>query len=128
MSLPGGPRSQSAWGPRPGSSASRQGRNLPPPAALKTLPTPSKLTDDSFALMNATDFAPPDAFSERARGRSQSPLGERRPYQPKVPAVSPLSTLMTSLMPSLARISSASHPPSQVLISCHPRNSRMGIR
>ncbi|CAG9938811.1 unnamed protein product [Clonostachys rosea f. rosea IK726] len=90
MSLPGGPRSQSAWGPRPGSSASRQGRNLPPPAALKTLPTPSKLTDDSFALMNATDFAPPDAFSERARGRSQSPLGERRPYQPKVPAVSPL--------------------------------------
>lgn len=105
MSLPGGrPRAGSAYGsrapsslgPRPDSSASaRYGRqtprkNLPPPAALNTLPTPSKLKDDSFALMNATDFAPPESFGERARGRSQSPLGERRAYQPKVPSASPL--------------------------------------
>jgi hypothetical protein len=100
MSLPGGPRSRSgsSWGPRPGSSASaaygRQPpkKKLPPPAVLNTLPAPSKLRDDSFALMNATDFAPPEAFSERARGRSQSPLGERRPYSPRVPAASPLVT------------------------------------
>lgn len=108
MSLPGGPRSRAgsaaAWGsrapsslgPRPDSSASaRYGRQtprkqLPPPAALSTLPTPSKLKDDSFALMNAMDFAPPETYGERARGRSQSPLGERRPYQPKVPSASPL--------------------------------------
>lgn len=108
MSLPGGPRSRAgssaAWGsrapsslgPRPDSSASaRYGRQtprkqLPPPAALSTLPTPAKLKDDSFAILNAMDFAPPESYGERARGRSQSPLGERRPYNPKVPSASPL--------------------------------------
>jgi hypothetical protein len=63
---------------------------MPPPADLPTLPTPSKLKDDSFALFSATDFAPPDSFAERARGRSQSPVGERRPYRMNVPAHSPL--------------------------------------
>ena len=110
MSLPGGPRSRSransAWGsrapsslgPRPDSSASARAgrqtprRNLPPPAALNTLPTPSKLRDDSFAIFNAADFAPPESFGSRARGRSQSPLGERRPYSPQVPSASPLVT------------------------------------
>lgn len=99
MSLPGGPgrpRAGSAFGPRPGSSASaRMGRpgpkkKLPPPSALNTLPTPSKLKDDSFAILNAIDFAPPDSYTDRAQGRSQSPLGERRAYQPKVPVASPL--------------------------------------
>ncbi|KAK0386345.1 hypothetical protein NLU13_6182 [Sarocladium strictum] len=99
MSLPGGPgrpRAGSAFSPRPGSSASaRMGRpgpkkKLPPPSALYTLPTPSKLKDDSFAIMNAVDFAPPDSIADRAQGRSQSPLGERRAYQLKVPAASPL--------------------------------------
>lgn len=100
MSLPGGPRGRSragsAFGPRPGSSASaRMGRpgpkkKLPPPAALSTLPTPSKLKDDSFAILNAIDFAPPDSYQERNRGRSQSPLGERRPYNPQLPVASPL--------------------------------------
>lgn len=90
-----GSRAGSSLGPRPDSSASARGRqpprkNLPPPADLPTLPAPSKLKDDSFALLNAADFAPPEAFGSRARGRSQSPLGERRAYQPKVPAVSPL--------------------------------------
>jgi len=111
MSLGPRPRAGSAWGsrapsslgPRPDSSASaRAGRqtprkNLPPPSALNTLPTPSKLKDDSFAIFNAADFAPPESFSERARGRSQSPLGERRPYSPKVPAASPLVTTYDEL-------------------------------
>lgn len=109
--MPGGrSRAGSAWGrapsslgPRPDSSASaRYGRqtprrNLPPPSALNTLPTPAKLKDDSFALMNAADFAPPESFSERAAGRSQSPLGERRPYSPKVPVASPLVTTYDEL-------------------------------
>ncbi|GAB0136385.1 hypothetical protein EsDP_00004686 [Epichloe bromicola] len=104
MSLPGGPRrprAGSAYSPRPGSSASgmrgRPKKNLPPPAALNTLPTPSKLRDDSFAIFNAAEFAPPDSFREKANGRSQSPLGERRQYQPKVPVASPLTTAFDEL-------------------------------
>jgi hypothetical protein len=91
--------SQGNWGNRPrGStlsalSGARNGppkKQLPPPSDLTTLPTPSKLKDDSFALFNAADFAPPELFKDRARGRSQSPMGERRPYQVTVPAHSPL--------------------------------------
>lgn len=89
-----GPRpdsSASARAPRSGSAMSGRPRKpMPPPAALNTLPTPSKLTDDHFSLINAADFAPPESFSDRATGRSQSPLGERRPYAPKVPVASPL--------------------------------------
>lgn len=89
-----GPRpdsSASARAPRSGSAMSGRPRKpMPPPAALNTLPTPSKLTDDHFSLINAADFAPPESFSERAAGRSQSPLGERRAYAPKLPAASPL--------------------------------------
>lgn len=85
--------------PRPGSSASaRMGRGtpgpkrpLPPPVILSTLPTPSKLRDDSFAIMGAIEFAPPPTLRDQAAGRSQSPLGERRPYQLNTPvAASPL--------------------------------------
>jgi hypothetical protein len=120
MSLPGGrgpPRPGSSmsnrWGPpRPGSSVSgrygygqpRAGSSMsgrygrppvakkrgPPPTALSTLPNPSKLKDDSFALMGAIDFAPPDSYKERQAGRSQSPAGERRPYAMKLPSHSPL--------------------------------------
>ncbi|TPX07856.1 uncharacterized protein E0L32_010431 [Thyridium curvatum] len=114
MSMPGGrgpfrpgSAASSNWGPgpRPGSSASNQwGRPragsamsargprkpMPPPAALTTLPTPSKLKDDSFALMGAIDFAPPPTFADKVAGRPQSPLGERRPYQLNVPVSSPL--------------------------------------
>ncbi|KAG5999447.1 hypothetical protein E4U43_002071 [Claviceps pusilla] len=108
MSLPGGPRGRpragsAACGPRPGSSASMgpRGRpmkkNLPPPAPLPTLPIPSKLKDDAFAILNAADFAPPDSFREQADGRSQSPLGERRQYQLKVPVASPLVTSFDEL-------------------------------
>jgi len=65
-------------------------RPLPPPVDLTTLPTPSKLKDDSFAIFNAMDFAPPESYKDRVMGRSQSPLGERRPYQVNVPVSSPL--------------------------------------
>ncbi|KAH6621012.1 hypothetical protein B0J18DRAFT_214235 [Chaetomium sp. MPI-SDFR-AT-0129] len=75
---------------RAGSRLGGPKKPLPPPADLPTLPTPSKLGDDSFALFNAADFAPPELFSERARGRSQSPSGERRPYRMPAPAHSPL--------------------------------------
>lgn len=103
-SVSGTPRAGSAmsFGPRPDSSASARGprsgsamsakprKPMPPPSALTTLPTPSKLKDDHFALINAADFAPPESFQDRAAGRSQSPLGERRAYAPKLPAASPL--------------------------------------
>ncbi|KFA80497.1 hypothetical protein S40288_02077 [Stachybotrys chartarum IBT 40288] len=117
MSVPGGPRrpragsafgprgpgSPASLGPRPDSSASgtmsrrQPKKQLPPPAALTTLPTPSKLKDDSFAILNAIDFAPPDNFRDQAAGRSQSPLGERRAYSPQVPVSSPLVTAFDEL-------------------------------
>jgi hypothetical protein len=96
-------RAPSSIGPRPDSSASARGRQPPkkkgpPPAALHTLPTPSKLKDDNFAIMGAIDFAPPDSFREQAAGRSQSPFGERRPYHsPSVPVASPLVTSFDEL-------------------------------
>lgn len=94
--------SMSGYGPRPNSSASNRGpprsgsamsgkprKPVAPPSPLNTLPTPGKLTDDHFSLINAMDFAPPSNFNDRVAGRSQSPLGERRPFaQP--PAASPL--------------------------------------
>lgn len=72
---------------------------MPPPMALNTLPTPSKLRDDSFALMNAMDFAPPQTFRDRAAGRSESPLGERRPYSPAVPSFIPTVSAFDELAP-----------------------------
>jgi hypothetical protein len=114
--MPPGPRSYSSAsgrmpppGPRSYSSASGRmgppgpgGRPMPPPAALNTLPTPSKLRDDSFALMGSIDFAPPTSYKERQTGRSQSPLGERRPYSPAVPVYKPLASTYDELpsMPS----------------------------
>ncbi|RFU80447.1 hypothetical protein TARUN_1771 [Trichoderma arundinaceum] len=96
---PGRPRAGSAFGPRPDSSASgrwarqhqqQPKKNLPPPAALNTLPTPSKLADDSFAIFNAADFAPPTSIRDNVAGRSQSPFGERRPFLQPPTAASPL--------------------------------------
>ncbi|KAM0509042.1 hypothetical protein ACHAPB_001563 [Verticillium nonalfalfae] len=81
--------------PRPGSSVSNKFQRQPkpkgpPPTALTTLPNPSKLRDDNMALLGAIDFAPPESYEDRQRGRSQSPAGERRPFAPKVPIASPL--------------------------------------
>lgn len=104
-----GPRaysSASGRGPRSYSSASGQmgapRRPMPPPAALPTLPTPSKLRDDSFAIFNAADFAPPTTYRDRVAGRSESPLGERRPYSPAVPSHIPTASAFEELasMPS----------------------------
>lgn len=108
--MPPGPRPYSSasnrmQGPRARaqSSASNRGpprgRPVPPPAALTTLPTPSKLRDDSFAIFGAADFAPPPTYQDRQAGRSQSPLGERREYAPAVPAYKPLATSFEDLAP-----------------------------
>jgi len=87
----GRPRAGSAYsGSRAGSRIGAPRKPMPPPQDLNTLPNPSKLTDDSFALLNAMDFAPPDSYTDRIRGRSQSPAGERRPYKLNVPVHSPL--------------------------------------
>lgn len=108
MSMGGpGPRAaSSASQMRPGSSASqmRPGPRAPkkpfvPPQDLTTLPTPGKLRDDSFALMNAHEFAPPTSFRDRQMGRSESPLGERRPYSPSVRAHTPLVSAFDDLAP-----------------------------
>ncbi|RFU30070.1 hypothetical protein B7463_g6241, partial [Scytalidium lignicola] len=90
-------------GPRPNSSASNRvnpalKKPMPPPADLNTLPTPSKLKDDSFALMSI-DFAPPTTIKDRVAGRSESPFGERRPYSPAVPAYKPLVSAFDELAP-----------------------------
>ncbi|TGJ86833.1 hypothetical protein E0Z10_g1933 [Xylaria hypoxylon] len=87
--MPGGPQGRpragstmsAGWGPRsprPGSSASnprfggQPKKPMPPPAALSSLPNPSKLKDDSYALMNPMDFAPPPSFGARAAGHLKS--------------------------------------------------------
>ncbi|KAI1093451.1 hypothetical protein F5B19DRAFT_491532 [Rostrohypoxylon terebratum] len=86
-----------AMSPRPDSSASnprnfnqKPRKPMPPPAALNTLPTPSKLRDDSMALLGSIDFAPPPTFKDVVAGRSQSPVGERKPYMLNTPIHSPL--------------------------------------
>ncbi|KAF7874350.1 hypothetical protein EAF04_003022 [Stromatinia cepivora] len=95
-SIRGPPRMPFNEGPRASSSASQRGplpsprKNLPPPEPLTSLPTPSKLKDDSFALLNTLDFAPELNIRERVAGRSESPFGERRPYSPAVPAFAPI--------------------------------------
>ncbi|KAK0747580.1 hypothetical protein B0T21DRAFT_279083 [Apiosordaria backusii] len=97
-SRPGSGMSSAYGRPRAGSTMSggRFGGNggsrtpVPPPMDLNTLPTPAMLKDDSFMIINAADFAPPENFASRARGRSQSPAGERRAYERKVPVHSPL--------------------------------------
>lgn len=94
--------------PRPFSSASNRGRGsrpgtqqsqrpMPPPEDLRTMPTPAMLKDDMFGMINAHEFAPPPSMAERTRGRSQSPMGERRAYNPKLPAANPLVSAFDEL-------------------------------
>jgi hypothetical protein len=90
--------------PRPFSSASnrrpntaQRSRPLPPLEDLSTIPTPALMKDDAFALMNAAEFAPPTSYKERAQGRSQSPMGERKAYNPAVPAHRPLVSAFDEL-------------------------------
>lgn len=102
----GRPRAGSAFGPRPDSSASnawarqqQPKKNLPPPAPLNTLPTPSKLADDSFAIFNAADFAPPTSIRDNVAGRSQSPFGERKAFLQPPTAGSQLAGAFEDLAP-----------------------------
>ncbi|KAG0652568.1 hypothetical protein D0Z07_0165 [Hyphodiscus hymeniophilus] len=94
---PPGPRAFSSASGRPAASGPK--RPIPPPMDLNSLPTPSKLRDDSFALTNAIDFAPPQTYRDRQAGRSESPFGERRPYSPSVPAFAPVVSAFDELAP-----------------------------
>ncbi|KAL5615102.1 hypothetical protein BROUX41_005162 [Berkeleyomyces rouxiae] len=87
-----GPRSgSSASQMRPGSSASARSRKRgPPPSALSTLPNPAKLGSDTLTLLGSTDFAPPSSMADRVAGRSQSPTMEKVQYAPKVPISTPI--------------------------------------
>jgi hypothetical protein len=69
---------------------------------LNVLPTPHMLKDDSFALFNSMDFAPPTSARERQAGRPESPRGGRIPYSPIVPAHVPLASSFVEIaaMPS----------------------------
>ncbi|KAK7753875.1 hypothetical protein SLS62_004241 [Diatrype stigma] len=104
----GSTQSTGRWAPmspRPGSSASnprfsnKPRKPMPPPADLAALPTPSKLKDDSFALFNAMEFAPPPTFKDQVAGRSQSPTGERVPYRAGTPVHSPLVSAFEETAP-----------------------------
>jgi hypothetical protein len=94
---PQGPRAYSSASGRMGPGARGPKRPMPPPAPLNSLPTPSKLRDDSFALMGAIEFAPPQTYRDRAAGRSESPMGERRPYSPAVPSYAPIVSAFDEL-------------------------------
>ncbi|KAK4691105.1 hypothetical protein P7C71_g5825, partial [Lecanoromycetidae sp. Uapishka_2] len=77
-------------------------KQLPPPKALNVLPTPHLLKDDSFALFNSMDFAPPTSAKDRQAGRPESPRGGLRPYSPMVAPHMPLQSSFDDLaaMPS----------------------------
>jgi hypothetical protein len=75
---------------------------MPPPSALTSLPTPSKLKEDSM-VFNAIDFAPPVSYRDRQLGRRpDSPLGNPRPFSPAVRPHTPLASSFDDLavMPS----------------------------
>ena len=73
---------------------------LPPPSALRTLPTPHLLQENTF--FGSIDFAPPSSIRDRQAGRPDSPRSELRPYSPHTPARTPLVSAFDELpvMPS----------------------------
>ncbi len=82
------PRNMSSMSGR--MAAPRPKKNLPPPVALSSLPTPAKLSENSM-VFDPIDFAPPVSFRERQNGvRPDSPLGNARPYSPSIRAHTPL--------------------------------------
>ena len=70
-------------------------RALPPPAPLRTLPTPHLLREDAFAL--PIDFAPPSGYKDRQAGRPESPMMQMRPYSPSVRSHTPLASAFNEL-------------------------------
>jgi len=98
-----GPRAYSSQSGRFGvMGPARNGpkRPIPPPAALRTLPTPYKLKEDAFAM--PIEFAPPSTYRDRAAGHPESRLGGLRPYSRAVRAHIPLTSSFDDLtvMPS----------------------------
>lgn len=76
-----------------------RGRPAPPPEPLASLPTPAKLTEDSF-LFNPIDFAPPISHRDMQNGmRPDSPLGAPRPFSPAVRPHTPLASTYEDLAP-----------------------------
>jgi len=78
-------------------------KQLPPPKALTSLPTPHMLREDTALILNPTEFAPPTTFRDNQNGRRpDSPMGIQRPYSPAVKAFSPLVPAFDDLsaMPS----------------------------
>lgn len=73
---------------------------LPPPAPLRTLPTPHLLQEDSFFA--PIDFAPPSTYRDRQAGRPDSPRSQSRPFSPQLPFHTPLASAFDELtvMPS----------------------------
>lgn len=98
--MPPGPRAFSSASGRFGPTRGPPKKNLPPPAPLRTLPTPHMLREDAFAL--PIDFAPPLSARDRQAGRPESPRGAVRPFSPGVRAHLPLATSYDDLaaMPS----------------------------
>lgn len=70
-------------------------RALPPPAPLRTLPTPHLLQEDAFAV--PIDFAPPSGYKDRQAGRPESPMMQMRPYSPSVRSHTPLASAFDEL-------------------------------
>ena len=99
--MPPGPRAFSSasdrFGP-PGRAPPK--KKIPPPAALRVLPTPHLLKEDAFAL--PIDFAPPTSARDRQAGWPESPRGGFRPYSPSVRPHTPLARSYDDLavMPS----------------------------
>ena len=100
--IPAGPRAYSSASGRFGPGARRPApkKKLPPPQALRVLPTPHMLKEDAFAL--PIDFAPPTGAKERRAGVPESPRGGVRPYSPAVRSHTPLARSYDDLavMPS----------------------------
>lgn len=98
--MPGRPRGMSTQST--GMAAPQPRKPMPPPVALTSLPTPSKLKEDSM-VFNAIDFAPPVSYRDRQLGRRpDSPLGNPRPFSPAVRPHTPLASSFDDLavMPS----------------------------
>lgn len=96
----GGPRSRavsSASTSRlgPGGNRGPQKRHMPPPAALRTLPTPHLLREAAFGA--PIDFAPPSTYRDRQAGRPESPFAELRPFSPQVPVANNLYSAFDEL-------------------------------
>jgi hypothetical protein len=83
------PRAYSSASGRMGPRRMPPKKNLPPPAPLLTLPTPSKIQEDSM-LPNAIDFAPPQVFKKQRAGTPDSLRGGQQPYSQPTKTFNPL--------------------------------------